>query len=204
MDYYLIRGTGSVCLLIEEFTRHADGSASGRNNALWLDADEGWSSSAAFSRAVRTDPELRGNVLAVDRRRAEESFRDRTRGPLPTGTELRSYFTDFEPFPSAAPLSLTPHEPPPGFAQKRLYRALFAHNPAAPRSPAPEPADLARGEDRYTWRLHRVAGGAAWALDLTVLLASHTDATVGPVLDDLVTHARLSHGLIPVTIDRFY
>ncbi|HEX6684039.1 MAG TPA: hypothetical protein VF062_14645 [Candidatus Limnocylindrales bacterium] len=192
MDFYILGGTGSAGILVEEFTRHDDSSASGRHNAVWFaHSSSSWSSSAGFSRAVRTDPDLRATVIPATRAGAAHAFARLGGGALPPDPEIRTHFLDYEPFPSAAPLRLTP-----GSDQKRLYRVLFANGPSSPFEPS-------GGDGHLHWQLHRVANGAAWALDVTVITPL-ADAGFAGSLDRLIAGARLRHGLIPVTIDRFF
>jgi hypothetical protein len=137
------------------------------------------SSDASLSRLIRARSDL--SAVAIE------------------GPTDRPPLRDHERFRSGPMLELTPHEPLPGFREKRLYSVLFARRPDG--DPA-EAGELVAGGDRYSWRLRRVANGVAWCLDVT----AHLDEgdTLGPVLDRLTGEMRMRHGLIPVTTERFH
>ncbi|MGS2615972.1 hypothetical protein ACVCAH_15825 [Micromonospora sp. LZ34] len=223
LDYYVIlaggRPPGAVeGIVVEEFVRNDDWSTSGLRTAGWTAADGHWWSSAAFSRGMRTDPELRERVTPVDRRVADAVHRRLGARHLPTGPVLRTHFRDHEVFATAAPLRLGPADPPAGCHERRVYRVLFAKDlpddrlaglaarwgrVAGDAGAQGMPAGrLRRGADRFSWQLRRVGRTIAWCLDLTVLLATADDGTVGPVLRELTSAVR-EHGLIPVTTERF-
>ena len=153
----------------EEFVRRNDFSTAGLR-----------SSDAALSRLIRTDPTLSVVPLAGEQ----------TGAPIP----LR----DYDEFPSAPMLALSPSQPLPGFREKRLYRVLFARTPA---EPSPAGGEYDEGGDSYSWLLRHVAGGVAWCLDVTAHL--NEGASLGPVLEHLTGYVRLRHKLIPVTTERF-
>ncbi|WP_051796914.1 hypothetical protein [Catenuloplanes japonicus] len=190
MDYYLLDGT---TVLVEEFARDRDHVTVGLRAAAWDRGSRRWVSCAAFSRALRGDPGLLARVTPVDRARAEAAHG----GPLPPEAELRAAFLDFAAAARSAPLRLGQDAPPEGFQEQRFYRVLFAKDAAAPYR-----GDRRAGADVFSWELRRVAGGTAWALDLTALLADGDDTTVGTVLTDLTREAR-THGLIPIATERF-
>lgn len=224
LDYYVIladdgRPPDAVeGIVVEEFVRNDDWSTSGLRTAGWTAADGHWWSSAAVSRGMRTDPELRERVTPVDRGVAEAVHRRLGAGRLPAEPVLRTHFRDHEVFAAAAPLRLGPADPPAGCHERRIYRVLFAKD-----LPDDRLADLAArwgrlagdagargmpagrlrtGADRFSWQLRRVGRTIAWSLDLTVLLATADDGAVGPLLRELTSAVR-GHGLIPVTTERF-
>jgi hypothetical protein len=213
VDYYLVRSRDVDGVLVEEFARARDHSTVGLYGAVWtLDAAR-WRSSAAFGRAMRSDPELLAGVTPVDRSAAEAVYRRLGGGTLPSEADLRARFVDFEPFATAPPLRLDPAGVPDGFHDRRVYRVLFAKTldarqldelraawRVAPGGDAGGSRQI--GGDLFTWTLRRVGRGIAWALDVTVLLASTVDDTVGPVLHEL-TAALRERGLVPVTTERF-
>jgi hypothetical protein len=185
IDYYLVPDG----VLIEEFVRERDYSARGLCGAIWTAGEPRWRGASSFSRAVRTDPGLLARVVPTDRAGAQAVIAD-----LAAEGELRAHFVDYEPFNTAPPLRLRPEE-----ESRRLYRVLFAKDLSG--------ADFAGGSrtvghDHFSWALRRVGGGLGWGLDVTVLLATDADDTVGPVVDEL-TGALRGRGLIPVTTERF-
>ncbi|MFC3501604.1 hypothetical protein ACFOOK_11635 [Micromonospora krabiensis] len=208
LDYYLIRAPEAAAdveaLVVEEFVRAADWTTVGLRGAVWTPSEPGWWSSAAHHRALRTDPGLRARVVPVDRAGAEATHRRLGGGPLPDETTLRDRFDDEQSFPVTTPLRLGPVEVPDGFADRRVYRVLFAGDPPTHRLPevAAAPGRRQVGVDRFDWTLRRVGPGLAWSLDLTVLLAAAADHTVGPVLHELTSAVRRC-GLLPVTTERF-
>ncbi|MFI7606273.1 hypothetical protein ACIBTV_14215 [Micromonospora sp. NPDC049366] len=212
LDYYLIHGphagprpaAGVEALVVEEFVRAADWTTIGLRGAVWTPSEPAWWSDAAHHRALRADPGLRARVVPVDRAGAEATHRRLGGGPLPDEASLRARFDDEQAFPVAAPLRLGPVEVPDGFAERRVYRVLFAGEPPARRVPDVTATQGRRqvGEDRFDWTLRRVGRGLAWSLDLTVLLATAADRAVGPVLHELTSTVRLC-GLVPVTTERF-
>lgn len=154
-------------VLAEQFVRHDDFSTAGLR-----------SSDAALSRLIRSDTSV--SAVAV-------SSSPRTPPPL----------RDYEEFPSAPMLSLSPGRPLPGFREQRLYRILFARMPAT----MAEGGTLAEDGDVYSWTPRRIANGVVWCLDVTAHLNQGT--VLGPLLERLTGQMRLRHGLIPVTTERF-
>ncbi|MEU8250334.1 hypothetical protein [Nonomuraea sp. NPDC048916] len=223
LDYYLIRpedGAPSAPadgIVVEEFALAGDHTAIGLDSAGWTAAD-GWWSSAAFSRGMRTDARLRARVVAARRRDAEVVYRRLGGGELPGEATLRGRFHDHQLLAGSAPLRLGPAQAPDGFRDRRVYRVLFAGDlredgPPRLRSAwrmtlADPPARVAGTAHRrvagdvFSWDLRRIGPGVAWCLDLTACLASGSDDAVGPLLRELVTVLRHA-GLIPVTIERF-
>jgi hypothetical protein len=229
LDYYVVlpeHGTGEPSapadgIVVEEFVLADDHTAIGLDSAGWTAADGGWWSSAAFSRGMRMDPELRHRVVAVPRRDAEVVYRRLGGGELPGETALRSYFHDRESL-GDPPLLLNSPEVPDGFHDKRVYRVLFAgelgldrlahlraiwrmtlaDNFADPRARVVGTARLSVADDLFSWDLRRIGPGVAWCLDLTACLAGRSDVAVRPLLRELTTVMRYE-GLIPVTIERF-
>jgi hypothetical protein len=202
LDYYLLLGAdaGVTGILVEEFVRGPDHSAIGLHSAVWTPEASRWRSSASFSRALRTDPVLLARVTPTDRSAAEAAYQRLSSGQLPGAATLRAGFSDYAPFAVAPPLRLGPTQPPQGFREKRVYRVLFAAGQAPPGG---EFAGRRRsGDDLFAWQLRRVGQGIGWGLDLTVLLATTVDDTVGPVLHELTSVVR-RQGLIPVTTERF-
>lgn len=194
LDYYLLTHPGAV--LVEEFTRAADGCATGLRSAVWTHS--GWRAAASFSRRLRTDRAQLARLTPVSRRTAAETFHALGGGALPSEPDLRAELAVFEPFATAPPLRLGPAD-----HTTRLYRILFA----CAREPLDPPAPLASGrrridDDLFTWHLRRVGNGLGWALDLTARLATAADDAVAPLLRELTTASR-AHGLIPVTTERF-
>jgi hypothetical protein len=197
VDYYLVGADEGV--LVEEFVRDRDYSAVGLCGAFWASDEPRWRSASSFSRAVRTDSDLLARVVPTDRFGAEEAFQRLAGADLAAEPELRSHFLDYEPFATAPPLRLGPADPPDGFRERRVYRVLFAKDPRDDRGAS---GHRTVGDDHFTWTLRRVGSGLGWALDVTVLLATDADDTVGPVLSDLTATLR-RQGLIPVTTERF-
>ncbi|MGK5739430.1 hypothetical protein [Micromonospora sp. URMC 103] len=220
LDYYLIldaSGGTAEALVVEEFLRAPDWSTTGLDSAVWTPS-AGWGGSAAFSRGMRADPQLRARTLPVARDAADAAHRWLGGGPLPDERALRTRFQDRQAFPATAPLRLGVPQAPHGRHERRVYRVLFAGDLPPDRVArlaahwrpvgAPPPVDgMPAGRrrvdgDDHRWTLRRIGGGIAWCVDLTVDLATATDATVGPVLHELTTAVRLA-GLIPATTERF-
>ncbi|WP_203887213.1 hypothetical protein [Planotetraspora kaengkrachanensis] len=227
LDYYLVLperrddGTPADGIVVEEFVLGGDHTAIGLDCAGWTAADGQWWSSAAFSRGMRGEPDLRRRVAAVPRRDAEAVYRRLGGGELPSETELRSLFRDREPL-GEPPLLLGSPDVPDGFHDRRLYRVLFAGELAGeglahllagwrmtppgdfadPRARVAGTARLSVAGDLFSWDLRRIGPGVAWCLDLTACLAGPSDAAVRPLLRQLTTAMRYE-GLIPVTIERF-
>ncbi|WP_433129289.1 hypothetical protein ACQPWW_04150 [Micromonospora sp. CA-240977] len=224
LDYYLVLPrpddpdptTAAGGLVVEEFTRAHDHVTTGLRSAGWTPT-AGWWSSAALSRGIRTDPETLARVVPTSRAEAERHYRTLGGGHLPDDTVLRSYLLAHQPIATAAPLRLGPAQPPAGCHERRVYRVLFAKDLSADqvtslRASWRTPVDgtsasaasghLAKGGDRFSWELRRVAHTRTWALDVTVLLGAAADDGVGPTLSDLTAVLR-QHGLIPVTTERF-
>ncbi|MEZ0077130.1 hypothetical protein [Planotetraspora sp. GP83] len=230
LDYYLIfpetpgddPSAQPDGIAVEEFMLADDHTATGLNNAAWTSADGGWWSSAAFGRGMRSDPELRARIVAVQRRDAEIVYRRLGAGELPDETTLRTYFHDCQPLTGSAPLRLSPPEVPEGFHDKRVYRILFANELgkdglaylqrvwqmtladdfADPRARVVGTARLRVAHDLFTWDLRRIGPGVAWCLDLTACLGDRSRDITRPLLRELTTVMRFE-GLIPVTIERF-
>lgn len=214
LDYYLLRAETDRAevtgLVVEEFVLADDLSAARLRSAGWTPADGGWWSSAAYARAVRTDPRLRARLAAVDRATAAAAYHRLGGGDLSGEEELRGHFRDDVPLASGAPLRLG--------AGPDLHRILFAGDLdqrrmtglrallrlADPGSPdGARPGVIGTGQLRVNdtnvrWDLRRV-GGLAWCIDVTSEPASG-DA-LRWVLRQLVGVAR-SHGLVPATIER--
>ncbi|MEV6367263.1 hypothetical protein AB0L86_10255 [Micromonospora musae] len=223
LDYYLIldrpAGPDAVAeaIVVEEFVRATDWTTVGLRSAGWTPAGAGWWSSAAYSRAMRADPELRARVFPVARAEADAAHRRLGGAALPDEPVLRAGFHDDQALPVTAPLRLGPSAPD-GYHERRTYRVLFAGDPLAHRlaelATRWRPADgrstvdaLPAGrrrvdDDRFAWTVRRVGRGLAWSLDLTVLLAGADDRTVGPLLHELTSAVRLC-GLVPMTTERF-
>ncbi|MEH0972565.1 hypothetical protein V6U77_15705 [Micromonospora sp. CPCC 205546] len=209
-------------ILVEEFVRDHEFVTVGLFAAAWRADDPRWLSCASLSRVMRTDPVSLTRVVPSDRSGAEIAYQQLGGGRLPDEAALRSSFLDYETLATAPLLRLGPADTPAGFREKRTYRVLFAKdlqveqvealrgrwNPPpggqGGRGPIPQmPAGHRRaGDDLFSWTLHRIGGGLAWGLDVTALLATELDDTVGPVLDDLTQTVR-QHGLIPVVTERF-
>jgi hypothetical protein len=230
LDYYLLlartEGANPTAevegILAEEFVRDHDHSTVGLHGTVWTRTESRWLSAASFSRALRTDPDLLARVVPTDRSGAEAAYRRLGGGPMPAEAALRAGFLDYEPFATAAPLRLGPAHMPDGFCEKRVYRVLFAKDLRADQlaalsaswrtTPDRDDADQlvsgmpagrrTAGEDLFTWNLRRVGRGIAWALDVTVLLATSADDEVGPMLQNLTVVMR-RQGLVPVTTERF-
>jgi hypothetical protein len=230
LDYYLVFPQGgqrdpavqAEGIVVEEFVLDDDYSAVGLNSAGWTPAGDRWWSSAAFSAAMRTDPELRARVIAVGRDDVEIAYRQFGAGELPDEATLCTYFHDYEPLAASAPLRLSRPQVPYGFHDRRVYRILFANELSPDRlanlrsvwqmAPADGLADpgarvigsahLPVANDLFTWDLRRIGPGVAWCLDLTAYLGGSSANAIGPVLRELTTVMR-QHGLIPVTIERF-
>ncbi|MEU5671124.1 hypothetical protein ACGF3C_00740 [Micromonospora sp. NPDC047762] len=224
LDYYLVLprpddsapATTVDGIVVEEFTRHHDFTTTGLDNAAWT-PEAGWWSSAALSRAMRTDPEVLTRVLPTSRREAEDVHRALDGGQLPAEAVLRTHFLDHQPIAAAPPLRLGPTQPPAGFHERRVYRVLFAKDlraeqVASLRTAWRTPADgtvasaasgrLDEHGDRFTWDLRRVGHSLAWSLDVTALLGTDATAALGSTLSEL-TNVLRQHGLIPVTTERF-
>ena len=217
LDYYLVARPDAI--LIEEFVFGPDRSAIGLDSVMWTGS---WLLSADFSRRLRLDAKLRARVTPVDRHGAEAAYRrlggGELSGDLPGEETLRARFRDRLPMASAAPLRLTPPRVAEGFHDTRTYRILFADNLSEESIAALRARWRMTGErgdgrvigtaqhrvgaDVFTWDLRRIGPSVAWCLDVTVDLAGAGDDTVGPVLRELTSQMR-SHGMIPVTVERF-
>ncbi|MBQ1019382.1 hypothetical protein KBX71_16120 [Micromonospora sp. D93] len=217
LDYYLVghrdAATTVEGIVVEEFTRHRDFTTTGLDSAGWT-PDAGWWSSAALSRAMRTDPEVLARVLPTSRREAEDVYRALGGGQLPNESALRTHFLDHQPIATAPPLRLGPAQPPAGFHERRVYRVLFAKDLGAGqvaslrtawRTPAGGTGASGRLDqhgDQITWDLRRVGHSLAWCLDVTALLRTDATMVLGSTLSEL-TNVLRQHGLIPVTTERF-
>ncbi|WP_434739856.1 hypothetical protein [Micromonospora sp. SH-82] len=227
LDYYLVHPPGGpgagrpVGLLVEEFVFGDDHAAVRLDGVGWTAGERRWWDSAAFSRAIRADRRVRERVVPVDRSAAEAVHRGSGGDDLPDEATLRGHFGAGVALPAAAPLRLG-DEVTDGYRDTRVYRVLFANalswdglarlqtrwrmtiaeDAADPRARVVGTSHLRVGADAYTWQVRRVAGGAAWCLDVTVDLASNGDDTVRPLLRSL-TAAMRAQGLIPVTVERF-
>ncbi|GAA3820053.1 hypothetical protein GCM10022226_45560 [Sphaerisporangium flaviroseum] len=226
LDYYLIfpetrDGAPSAQpdgIVVEQFMLADDHTATGLATTVWTAADGGWRSSAAFSRAIRSDPRLRARIVPVRRGDAETAYRRLGEGALPDETTLRTYFLEHASLPGSPPLLLTPPEVPEGFHEKRVYRILFAghlrkdrlaylHQVLGMTLAGPQARVLGTGHlrvagDAFTWELCQIGGGMASCVDLTAYLGDPPGDTVGALLRELMTIMRYE-GLIPVTIERF-
>ncbi|WP_327042609.1 hypothetical protein OG400_10145 [Micromonospora ureilytica] len=220
LDYYLVGNSDPVTtvegIVVEEFTRHRDFTTTGLDSAGWT-PDAGWWSSAALSRAMRTDPEVLARVLPTSRREAEDVYRALGGGQLPNEPLLRTHFLDRQPIATAPPLRLGPAQPPAGFHERRVYRVLFAKDlgagqvaslrtawrtPAGGTGTAAATGRLDQHGDQITWDLRRVGHSLAWCLDVTALLRTDATVVLGSTLSEL-TNVLRQHGLIPVTTERF-
>jgi hypothetical protein len=177
-------------------------------SAGWTPADGGWWSSAAFAQALRTDPQRRARVTAIDRRAAEAAYRRLAGAALPNEDTLRGYFSDDTVLASGAPLRLG--------TGADVHRVLFAGAPhdddmARPRAhlQLADVSDRARpglvgtgrlraDDTNLRWDLRRV-GGAAWCIDITSDPAGSDAARW--MLRGLTAVAR-RYGLIPAMIYR--
>lgn len=220
LDYYLVLtgpgGQDARGIVVEEFVRHGDHTTAGLDGAAWTTSDDGWWSSASFSRGMRNDPEVRAVVTPTSRQVAERVYRTLGGGDLPSEAVLRTYFRERLDLASAPPLRLGPAQPPSGFRERRVYRVLFAgdlrpEQVAHLRSRWTGGGDagshasghLDDGGTLVTWDLRRIGRGLAWCVDLTVLMRSGaTETAVGGALSEL-TDALRGQGLIPVTTERF-
>ncbi|MEO3777519.1 hypothetical protein ABGB16_11870 [Micromonospora sp. B11E3] len=215
LDYYVLHSEADdgqpAGLLVEEFLLGDDLSATRLRSAGWTPADGGWWSSAAFARALRTDPRLRARLAATDRPTAEAVHRRLGGGPLPDEETLRGHFRDDVPLASAAPLRLG--------AGPVVHRVLFAgeldsrqvellgaalrlgaaRNPDVTRPGVVSTGRLRVNDTNFRWDLRRVGGGVAWCVDVTSEPAG--DDALRWLLRQLVGLAR-RHGLVPATIDR--
>jgi hypothetical protein len=224
LDYYLVRRlpddsapTDAVeGIVVEEFTRDDDFTATGLDSAGWTPGSHWWSA-ASLSRGLRTDPQLLARVVPCTRSEAESAYRTLGGGQLPDEAVLRRYFLDHQPIPATAPLRLGPAQPPAGFHERRVYRVLFAKDlhakqvaslratwqtPAEGASAAAASGRCERHGDQLSWELRRVGHTLAWCLDVTALLTTDGTGTVGSTLAEL-TDVMRQHGLIPVTTERF-
>ncbi|MBG6068045.1 hypothetical protein [Micromonospora ureilytica] len=220
LDYYLVGHSDPVTtvegIVVEEFTRHRDFTTTGLDSAGWT-PDAGWWSSAALSRAMRTDPEVLARVLPTSRREAEDVYRALGGGQLPNEPLLRTHFLDRQPIATAPPLRLGPAQPPAGFHERRVYRVLFAKDlgagqvaslrtawrtPAGGTGASAATGRLDQHGDQITWDLRRVGHSLAWCLDVTALLRTDATVVLGSTLSEL-TNVLRQHGLIPVTTERF-
>ncbi|GAA5190489.1 hypothetical protein GCM10023322_45730 [Rugosimonospora acidiphila] len=227
LDYYLVLAEGGPAarpdgLVVEEFVLAEDHSALALASAGWGPSDDRWWSSAALSRTMRTDPELRARVVPVDRDDAGDVYRRLGGGELPDEETLRTHFSDQARLADSAPLWLGTEAPPDGYREKRVYRVLFAKELTAPRladlsalwglEPAGDVRDpgtrvvgtarRARDGDLFTWDLRRIGEDIAWCLDVTAYLATGPGHSIGHLLSELRAAMR-RQGLIPVTIERF-
>lgn len=210
-DYYLLCPPGApvapLGLLVEEFVLADDLAATRLRTAGWTPADGGWWSSAAFARAVRADPGVRGRLRAVTRAAAEEVYLRLGGGTLPDEDVLRGHFRDDVPLATVAPLRLGGGPP--------VWRVLFAGEldnerlaglrTALRLSDGTGPGVAGTGRLRvddttFRWDLRRVGGGVAWCLDMTAEPAQ-PDA-LRPLLRRLTDVVR-RHGLVPATIECF-
>ncbi|GHJ16252.1 hypothetical protein [Micromonospora sp. AKA38] len=210
-DYYLLCPAGApvapLGLLVEEFVLADDLSATRLRTAGWTPADGGWWSSAAFARAVRADPAVRGRLRAVTRADAEEAYLRSGGGTLPDEDVLRGHFREDVPLATVAPLRLGGGPP--------VWRVLFAGDldngrlaglgAALRLSAGTGPGVAGTGRLRvddttFRWDLRRVGGGVAWCLDVTAEPA-HRDA-LRPLLRRLTDVVR-RHGPVPATIECF-
>jgi hypothetical protein len=211
VDYYLLAGDG---LLVEEFAYGEDHVTVGLGGAMWAAGSGGWRAAGSFGRQLRTDQALLTTLTPVGRERAARVYRGLCGGRLPTEQELRGRFGEWVRFATSAPLRLGPDETPDGFAEKRIYRVLFAKElrdahladlsaswPGTGDGGLPGGRGRA-GNDLYAWNLRRVGRGIAWGLDVTVLLGGDSPEVVGDVLRKLTADVR-RRGLIPVTTERF-
>lgn len=220
LDYHLVLpapgGHDGKGILVEEFTRQDDFSATGLHSASWTPGG-GWWSSASLSRALRTDPAVLARVVPTDRAEVASAYRRLGGGELPSEAVLRTYFRDHQPIATAPPLRLGPAEPPEGFHERRVYRVLFAKDLRADQvaslrtrwrttggGVAGSVAGGRResGGDEFTWDVRRVGHTLAWCLDVTVLMRTGTMESVPATLTDLTNLLR-RHGLVAVTTERF-
>ncbi|WIM93270.1 hypothetical protein ACTOB_005245 [Actinoplanes oblitus] len=211
MDYYLLAGDG---ILVEEFAYGEDHVTVGLGGAMWTAGSGGWRGAGSFGTALRTDEHLLATVTPVDRDRAAQVYRGLAGRPLPAEDSLRGHFGDWVRFATTAPLRLSLDDTPPGFAEKRVYRVLFAKEPrdahlADLNATWPGTTDGGipggrgrAGNDLFAWHLRRVGSGIAWGLDVTVLLAGDSPAVVGEVLRKLTADVR-RRGLVPLATERF-
>jgi hypothetical protein len=230
LDYYLVFPESGdrpavaqpAGLVVEEFVFAEDHSAAGLNSAGWTPTDGTWWSSAAFSRGMRADPDLRARVFPVDRDAAELAHHRLGGGALPDEKTLRARFHDYQSLAGPPPLRLGPPRAPDGYADKRLYRLLFAkalngdglaalrarwrltlaEDFADPRSRVVGTAQLHAAGDAFTWDLRRIGPDLAWSVDVTAYLGGGAGSALGPLLRELRAAMR-QQGLIPVTVERF-
>ncbi|MDG4801314.1 hypothetical protein [Micromonospora sp. WMMD980] len=201
LDYYLLDPDCPRGLLVEEFELADDLSATRLRTAGWTPAHGGWWSSAAFARAVRTDPDVRARVRAVSRTEAAETYRRLGGGALPDDDALRDRFGDDVSLAGAAPLRLDVGPP--------VHRVLFAGGLDTARLGQLRAALRLDGTTEHgagrlrvdgtalRWEL-RHAGGVAWCLDVT---AEPLDRdALRPLLRRLTGVVR-GHGLVPATVE---
>ena len=203
LDYYRLSPAG---LLVEEFVLAADLSAVRLRSAGWTRAAGRWWSSAAYARAVRTDREVRARVTAVDRAAAEQIYRRLSGAALPSEEALRGHFGDDIPLTPGAPLRLgtgpAVHrvlfagEPDHETVDRLRTRLRLADDPSVP-------GILGTGRLRIEqtslrWDLRRVAGGAAWSIDVT---AEPAGGEALPAMLRRLTDVARHHGLIPTTVE---
>lgn len=200
LDYYTVhdRDGRLQTLVVEEFVLRDDFTAAGIDNAGF---NGEWWSSADFSRRLRTD--AAAYTTAVSRSGAEAAFRDLGGSQLPADSLLRERFADRALFPDTAPLRFGPDD------GRRIYRLLFARDlddrhmsglrASLRLSPVDDSGVAGRSVTEHgTCELRRV-GGIAWSIDLAFPRAS---AEIGRLVGTAMMTAR-SHGLIPVTVERF-
>ncbi|MBL7259933.1 hypothetical protein [Paractinoplanes lichenicola] len=180
IDYYLIEGGG---VIVEAFELAGDHTTVGLRSSLWRDGEWRGISGPQW----RNDPELLAAVTPVDRDAAAAAYP----GEWPDERQLPGEYVAI----GGAPVLRLRDEPvPDGFRERRVYRVLFAGEPATDQF-------ISGAGDEFVWHLHRVGGGVAWALDVTVLLTGADDA-VGALLHELTADAK-GLGLIPVIVERF-
>jgi hypothetical protein len=218
LHYYVLHDhTGEPSgLLAEEFLPAKDYSSAGLVSASWSRPDNRWHDGAAASRRLRLDATLRAHAAPTNRAAAASLYRTLCHTDLPPESTLRACFGSL-PAPPPPPLRLGGHEPTPGFHETRVYRILLANEPTQPHLDAlsrawqtpvsPQSRILTTvhrhlSGNAFRWDLRRIAGGAAWSLDLTRDLATAGDETVGLLLRALTAQLH-ERGLIPTTIDRF-
>ena len=208
LDYYLIRSVAADTpegIVVEEFVFAGDHTALGLHTAGWTAADRRWWTSADFGRAMRADAAVRARVVAVDRRQAADAYRRLGGGELPGEPTLRVHFGDPLPLAVSAPLRLDPEPVPDGYREVRVYRLLFAGDPAPERlANLSSVATRSAGADEFVCQVRRIGAGVAWCVDLTVRRGSagSDEDRIAGMVRGLAGQAR-RYGLILVTIERF-